>query len=300
MVKITKKLMLETLNNKYNVKDIVGHEGCTYMNGEVRKTSVTVYTNLNQICYTTMYFEFDKTLPYMAENLEIIMKEYPSKLKELKQKYKEWLKTPEGKKRVLEERVKEFAQSTAVDQDEHGIYQSGDSVSIYVNDVVSSKKEMKNYFASGDFLALVTVNRSRTYSKAYTSRYGTGDRSDKYLIGANETGSRFAHQVPDKCNSLSEAIDWIWNGEKIIARHGDIAIIQSKTIKNKIGVQVENEQIIDSHVFSGEFSKNGSMYVRNGVIKHLKNQHPDVVVGSDWCKIIIAKRFMKGMGGTKD
>jgi hypothetical protein len=159
---------------------------------------------------------------------------------------------------------------------------------------------MKKYFASGEFIALVTINRSRTYSKQYTRNFGTGDRSDKYIIGTNETGSRFAHQVPDSVKTLSDAIKWIWQDQEIIARHGDIAITASKTIKNKTGEQAVDSQIIDSHVFTGEMAKNGSIYVRNGVIKHQKNQHPDVVVGSDWCKVIIAKRYRKGMVGTRD
>lgn len=311
MTQITKSDFLEKLQKKSKlVTDVRGSDGWKYYNKEdgkkiekVHRADIYVYIQVDKYSIRNISFESENEIlsAYTKENMEMILRELPARIKETKQNYKEYLKTKEGKEYILTRKVKEFAQSTAVDQDEHGIYRSSDDISIYVIEAVNSKKDMKKYHASGELLALVRVSRERAYSRQYTRNFGKGKRSDIYLIGQNETGTRFAHPVSDSCETLEQAINWIWDNNKIIARHGDIAITESKTVKNLTGQIVNEYQIMDSHVFTGELHKNGSTYVRNGTLIHKKGQHPDVHIGNDWMKIIRAKRYRKANAiGTRD
>jgi ribonuclease HI len=236
--------------------------------------------------------------PYTEELLKKALKEFPRLKREKIKKHKAWLKSPDGKKHLLNLRVERFARDTAIAHDQHGIYQSGDSIFIDVMDVTENPKELKKYHASGDILALVGISRTRTYS--HSCGHSPSRRYDKYLIGLNETGTKFAHQVHTSCMTLQDAVNFIWQNQEITARHGDIAITPAKAVKTKRGVQVENRRLIDSHVFTGEFLDLNSPYVRNGIIHHEKDQHPDVVVPNSWFRILFAKRSTKGMVGTWD
>jgi hypothetical protein len=311
MAQINKSDFLEKLQKKSKlVTDVRGSDGWKYYSKEegkkiekVHRASLIIQLQMDKysIRNISMDSENDILAAYTKENMEMVIRELPTRIKEEKQAHKEYLKTKEGKAHILNKKVQEFAQSTAVDQDHHGIYQSGDDVYISVIEAVNTKKDLKKYHASGELLALVKVSRERTYSKQYTRQFGKGRRSDKYLIGQNETGTRFAHPVSDSCETLEQAINWIWDNNKIIARHGDIAITESKTVKNLTGQIVNEYQIMDSHVFTGELHKNGSTYVRNGTLIHKKGQHPDVHIGNDWMKIIRAKRYRKANAiGTRD
>lgn len=239
---------------------------------------------------------------YSTEMLNQVKKEFKAAYKENVKKYKKWLKTPEGKQKVLENKIKKLAREAAFRADEHGAYRSGDDVYINVLDSVNTARDKKKYFVSGEFLALIKLTRVRTYSKQYTRQFGTGKRYDYYLIGENETGTIFAHQVYDNIENIKDALDWVWEENKFTARHGDIAITPAEPYHRKNILQVENEPIVDAHVFTGEMIKNGSIYVKNGILKHLKNQHPDVIVPDQWHKVIIAKRHHKisSRGGTTD
>lgn len=246
--------------------------------------------------------------PYTEANLKTIIEEFPALYKENKEKYKEWLKTSQGKEFLkIEKRTEEknkvinFVKDSRILIDEHRAYHSGDTLYYTVLDLVKGKKELSKYHATGDFLAVVQIERVRTYSKAYTRQFGPGKRYDKYLVGSNEIGTKFVHPVPDKIGTVKSAINWIWDDNEIVARQGDVAITPSKTIKNKVGEKT-TIRIIDSHMFSGEVIQNGSTYVRNGMLFHEKQQHPEIFVEDQWMKILVGKRFHKvaSRGGTAD
>jgi hypothetical protein len=65
-------------------------------------------------------------------------------------------------------------------------------------------------YHNSSLIALVRIDRERTYSKAYTSRYGPGTRSDTYLIGRNESGSAYSVPVPPY-DTIAAALTWIWD-----------------------------------------------------------------------------------------
>lgn len=238
---------------------------------------------------------------YSDEMLKQVLKEFKTKYRENVKQYKEWLKTPKGKDKIFREKIENFALTAARRADEHGAYHTSDRMDVTILDYVTGKAKRK-YFATGEFLALVRINRERTYSKAYTRNFGTGKRKDTFLIGINETGSTFAHQVSDKITTIEDAEKWIWNNNEITARHGDIAITPAKVVIKKPGDHVENEQLIDAHMFTGEIKRNGAIYVRNGVLHHDKQQHPDITIPDKWYKIVFAKRYHKigARGGTVD
>jgi len=242
---------------------------------------------------------FGKTKkPYTEENLKHLIKMLPLRIKELK-------KTQNAKELIYKNYLKELVQETAINHDEHRVYLSGDETEIYILDSIKDKKDLKRYHACGKVLLLAKVLRSRSYSKS--SKWYPSKREDKYLVGYNESGSKFAHQVADSCNSIDDAIRWIWVLEpidplsKIYKRQGDICVIKIKG-KCKEFKQVINYQIIDSHFCDGKVAKRGNrLYISEGRIYHTKNQHPEILIPSDsWYKIKIGRRSTKGMSGTKD
>jgi len=235
--------------------------------------------------------------PYTEENLKFLIKLLPKRIKELK-------KTQTAKKLIYINQLKELVQETAIDHDEHRVYLSNDDIDIYIQDYINNKKDLKKYHATGKVLILAKVLRSRSYSKS--SKWYPSRREDKYLVGYNESGSKFAHQVSDSCNSIGTAIRWIWNlgpldSLKNLTRQGDVAVfkIEEKCKKFK---EVTNYQIIDSHFCDGKISRRGNQfYISDGKIYHKKNQHPEIIIPKDfWYKIKIGRRSTKGMTGTRD
>lgn len=307
MTKITKETMLSALQKNFpEITDIIRNKGYKIQDTEY-PPNITVYftSSIKKKEHTWNYsitFSLsNNSIPYDTEDQEKIIKELPQLIKDETEKHMEFLKTPAGKKQLLDEKVIQFANDTAIKQDEHGIYRSGDKTDIIVIEAINGKKDLKKFHASGDLLALVRIDRTRTYSRTYMRNYGPATRTDKYLIGQNETGTRFAHQVHDTCESIEEAIKWIWQDFNITARHGDVGITPVDLNFKDTGSPLENMQIIDSHKYSGLFLKKGKIfYVRSGRITHDKNQHPDIEVPDSWHRIIIARRAQKGMRGTKD
>ncbi len=212
------------------------------------------------------------------------------------QQCKAYLKTPESKARQIKEDAKQLAIKAGLHHDEHGGYGRGDYHTLSVVDIVSEKKELQKLNASGKLLALVKDGRKRVYSKKYMSSFGGGYREDFYLVGTNENGLPFVHGVSRNCATVSQAVNWIWGEHELFARHGDIALTDAKLTKP--GERVTDAIIHDNHHFTGEIYKNGAMYVRNGMLHHVKDQHPDVIIGNEWKKVIIAKRA--AVGGSHD
>lgn len=185
-----------------------------------------------------------------------------------------------------------LALEAGLHHDEHGGYTRGDHHTLSVTDSIYRKADMRATHASGKLLALVTDTRKRVYSKKYTRRFGPGMREDAFLVGKNENGVSFMHGVSKSCTTVADAVAWIWSGHEIVSRHGDVALTPAKL--KLPGCQVTGAIISGAHVFSGEMHKNGATYVRNGTLHHEKNQHPDVIVGAEWMRVLIAKRATAG------
>lgn len=230
---------------------------------------------------------------YTAKNAEAIntfVASHKDTFAGFRKQHNEYLRSPEGKKMLAYADAKALAQKAGLHHDEHGGYNRGDYHTLIVQDVVSDKKILKPLFSAGNILALVEDSRERVYSKKYMASFGGGHRSDNYLVGTNENGVPFAHGVSKACGSVAQAVAWIWGGATITARHGDVAIAPSTLSEKTQGEMVTDVTIHDAHHFTGEMHKNGSVHVRNGTLHHIKNQHPDVVIGSEWQRIVIAKR----------
>lgn len=170
-----------------------------------------------------------------------------------------------------------------------GQVNSSDTHSIFIIESLWQPNDLAKYHAVGPVLALVENKRIREYAKSSDFKYST--RSDYYLIGYNENGNAFRHQVSRHCETVNEAVKWIFGTDELIARQGDIAVVASK-LKNKEG---EERQInIGSghsrHVFIGEVYVNGSIHVRSGFLVHTGNQHPSVYIdGSQWVRLVAGK-----------
>lgn len=80
----------------------------------------------------------------------------------------------------------------------------------------------------GRGLAVIGITRHRVYAKS--SKWYPRDTQSNFLIGRNEAGTWFAHAIPNAIGTVRGAVDWIWSGkaDKIIARQGDIALIESR------------------------------------------------------------------------
>lgn len=144
-------------------------------------------------------------------------------------------------------------------------------------------------------LGLARQTRKRVY--AHSSDWRFSERTDSFVVGENENGNPFLHQVPNHIVSLQEAWAWIWREAQIIARQGDIGIASSP-LKHKEG---EEDDIAvggghSRHRFIGEIYQNGSLHVRSGFLVHTAGQHPPVYLdGSCWRRIVLARRSEVGM-----
>lgn len=214
---------------------------------------------------------------------------------EIKNKIAHWAKTQADFRRskpyllaYKKYEAKILAVEAGLHPDEHGSYRDrGDHFSLSVLDVIWKPIELLKLHAAGDMLALVNQSRTRVYAKSY--KFGPGERSDIYLVGYNESGTRFCHAVAQHLRTVADAVAWIWGDEPITARHGDVAITPArKPIRG--GEIVTELQIVDRHVVTGEVYRNGALYARNAVLHHAASQHPDITIGNEWHKIVVARR----------
>lgn len=165
--------------------------------------------------------------------------------------------------------------------DEHGVGDFwGDDLRASVLAFISPHHGSKNapYFdMGGEGLALVRIDRRRTYSKAYTARYGHGHAWTTYLVGKNEAGTYFCHAVNKKLTTLRAAMDWIWDGHStdIIQRQGDIALICGA------GPKIP-KNLPSGHVIEGD------------IIKHAT--HPDLPMPKKGQRIIVGRRASTTVG----
>jgi hypothetical protein len=208
-------------------------------------------------------------------------------------------KSADYKARKIQRNILELANRAGLEYDEHGtvVRSNGwgkDRFNLRVLDYVHKKKDLKHYHACGKCLALVEQTRVRTYAASSQFRYS--DSRWVFIVGTNENGVPFCHQVPRHFGSLGDAMKWIWNGHKIDRRQGDVAITRSH-LKHVRG-EVRNERLIDNHFIFAEVHDSQGTHIRNGFIYHEKDQHPPIYVGSEWKRVLIARRSAEGMSSA--
>lgn len=162
--------------------------------------------------------------------------------------------------------------------------------------VVDSARAPAHHATPDTCIGLVEHQRRRIYSRSST--YKMSDRTDFYVVGQNENGNVFLHQVPaTTAGSLAEAMKWIWQGAEIIARQGDIAVAPSP-LKHVDGEDADVDVFggHSRHRFIGEVYRNGSLHVRSGFLYHTAGQHPTIYLdGSCWRRIVIGRRSERRM-----
>jgi len=170
----------------------------------------------------------------------------------------------------------------------------GDHHEIHVIDIIYGDG-LALYNGLPPVLAVVEHARKRVYAKS--SAWFPGYRSDRYLIGQNDSGTAFAHQVSHNVVTVAGAHNWIWSGAVIIARQGDVGVAPSH-LKNVTGddCDIPIGGGHSRHRFVGECYDNGSLHVRSGFLIHTAGQHPPIYLdGSCWRRIVIARRSERGM-----
>lgn len=213
-----------------------------------------------------------------------------------------WAKTPEGiercaeieKRRIWKEKeakALKLAEETGQIVDEHGsAYARGDHFSARVISIVDDPDTLKEMYAD-TMMVVVEQDRKRVYAKS--SKWYPSTRTDGYLVGRNENGIAFAHSIPVGMRSVHEALSWIWNGNEIVARNGDVGVAMPKIAIKKSGVS-QNINVIDSHYIDGEIlTISGVTYARNAMLYHEKGQHAPITIGNEWRKIVVARRCKK-------
>lgn len=208
-------------------------------------------------------------------------------------------KTRDYKDRKILQDILDLAARAGLEYDEHGtvVVSNGwgrDRYELNVLDYAHKKRDLKRYHACGKYLALVEQVRQRTY--AASSKFGMSEAHWVFVVGTNENGVPFCHQVPKHIQTMGGAIAWIWNGHKIEQRQGDVAITRS-LLKHVRG-ETRNERLIDSHFIFAEIYESQGTHIRNGFIYHERDQHPPIYVGSEWKKVIIARRSAEGMSSS--
>jgi len=162
--------------------------------------------------------------------------------------------------------------------------------------VLDSAEAPAYHAAPGTVIGLVEQRRRRVYAKR--SDWRKSDRSDFFVVGQNENGNAFLHQIPHTAaGSLAEAMNWIWSGAEIIARQGDVALAPS-SLKRVDGEDGDVDVIggHGRHRFIGEIYRNGSLHVRSGFLYHTAGQHPTIYLdGSCWRRIVIGRRSERRM-----
>ena len=111
--------------------------------------------------------------------------------------------------------------------DEHGSTQGDYNTTKALDYVPPKKAELAPFMdMGGRGLGLIEITHKRVYSKSYRF-YGFGWAKSRYVVGRNEAGTYFSHEVTDACDTVIQAIQWIWSdrGLEIVQRQGDIALI---------------------------------------------------------------------------
>lgn len=186
-----------------------------------------------------------------------------------------------------------MAKTAGVDDDGKLGYARGDHHQVRVEQFLDKKADLKKYHASGKYLALVNQERKRVYAKS--SKWGPSTRNFKFLVGQNENGNPFAHQVPESITTIGQAWRWIWNDNTILDRQGDIGVAPS-TLKHKDG-QTDDIDVAghSRHRFKGEVYQNGAIHIRRGTLYHEGGQHPAIEIGDEWRRVVVARRSRIGM-----
>jgi hypothetical protein len=133
----------------------------------------------------------------------------------------------------IERRVREMVDAAGIRHDEHGTYERGDHMLLRVCDYIDGYAARRRPFLSMsstyEGLALIKITRKRVYAKSST--WSPSEVSCKYLIGKNEAGTWFSHPVHPTCQTILDAINWMWDGraDEIIARQGDIASTERRS-----------------------------------------------------------------------
>lgn len=178
---------------------------------------------------------------------------------------------------------------------DHGEYGS-DHFEIVPLEIVWRKRDLEKYHATGKYIGLAMESRTRTYAKS--CQWNSSSRTDIFLVGQNENGNAFCHQVTSSCRTIANAIDWIWGGAQVEERHGDIGITPCP-LKH---VEGENLDIAlpdaPSHRVVGEIKQNGALYARNAFLVHEKSQHPYAYIGNEWKRIVVGRHSDKGMSSA--
>jgi len=239
--------------------------------------------------------------PYSKANLKHLLEHLPNTkpyLKQWSELQRKFKKTVAYEQKVREQEFFDLAVKAGVNHDEHGGSGRGDHFSLRIVDFLWKEKDLKRNFACGKYLGLVAEDRKRVY--ASSSKWGPTTRTNYYVVGTNENGVPFMHPVTTSYNLTELALQWIWSYHEIEARHGDVAIAPAKIkIRSDFAVEPDTCAILDNHWVSGEvYRHQGCMYVRNAIIYHQKEQHPDVHVGNEWKKVIIGRRSKMGTAST--
>jgi hypothetical protein len=172
-----------------------------------------------------------------------------------------------------------------------------DEHDVLVLDIVHQPSVLARFMAPGKYIAIVCDERTRKY--ANSSRFRSSTRADHFLVGRNENGNAYAHQVPNTINTVAQAWEWIWSGTKIEERQGDVGIAPS-LLKHVEGEETDIDVIggHSRHRFIGEIHQNGSLHVRNGFLYHTADQHPTIYVGGEWKRIVVGRRSQIGMSSA--
>lgn len=175
----------------------------------------------------------------------------------------------------------------------------GDHFELRAVDVAFGPRSLKRYYAVGEVVGVVCQTRTRVYAKS--SDFKQSIRRDYFLVGTNENGRPYRHQLP-RHMQLGEATSWIWSNADIIARQGDVAVAYCH-LKHAEGEFMDTPVAggHSRHRFIGDvhFAKNGAIYVKNGFMVHTGDQHPTIYLdGSCWRRIIIARRSERGMSSS--
>lgn len=175
--------------------------------------------------------------------------------------------------RWKQESAKKLALKAGYETDEHGTYQRGDHLTVLGLDFVPPyQSKVAPYMdMGGEGLGLIKVERTRVYSKS--SNWRPSSVSTYFLVGKNETGTYFSHPVVP-CTTILGALEWIWSGHshQILARQGDIALIQAP------GPKLPPSGLPRGHLLNHLEEK----------IQH--NTHPDLSFPGKGERAIVAKR----------
>jgi hypothetical protein len=166
----------------------------------------------------------------------------------------------------------------------------GESHEIVIRDYVWKKRDLRKYLATGKYLAVVDVIRTRTYSKSCNWKEST--RTDTFLVGRNENGNAFSHQIRKDITGLDLAVSWIWRNKPVTRRHGDVGLVPSN-LKKEGNHQAKSW---GNHNFIGELYQNGRDYIRSGILTHSKRQHQYLEIDDQWHEVVIGRRSETGFG----